>query len=99
MESGDGNKNKEMQNMVEYDGAEDGVTSAAQSKKRKNSTLSTNIINDSICNSYTSASRNNNNGIKKVTNTETNTGTMSTPSLFLTLRFDFFFGIGFGFYP
>ena len=35
MEPGGKNKNKEMKNKVEYDGEEDGVTRAAQSKKFK----------------------------------------------------------------
>ena len=38
MELGGKNKNKETKNKVEYNGEEDGVTRAAQSKKYKNST-------------------------------------------------------------
>mmetsp|Transcript_17156 Transcript_17156/g.19647 ORF Transcript_17156/g.19647 Transcript_17156/m.19647 type:complete len:212 (-) Transcript_17156:162-797(-) len=69
-----------IENKVEYDEEEDGVTREAQQQKCKNATPNTDSTNDSICNSSTSASKNNDmikntGGAKTVTNTDTNTVT------------------------
>ena len=68
-----------IENKVEYNGEEDDATRAAQLQKSGSLTPNTDITNNSICNSSTSASRNinnnrNNGGTETVTNKETYLG-------------------------